>query len=96
MKSRGEVEPEERRYNRAKARRKKIHLREMLGKSRNAVFFRGFVCRLGRKVGSLKRAGAEVADQNRQEKWHAAVARSTFQVRMYKHLAFGALLEVGM
>ena len=56
MKSREEkVESEERRYNCAKVRRKKIHLREMLGKSRNAVFFRGFVCRLVRKVGPLNR-----------------------------------------
>ena len=31
-----------------------------------------------------KAAGAEVAAQSRQEKWHAAVARSTFQVKMYK------------
>ena len=30
---------EERRYNCAKVSRKKIHRREMLGKSRNAVFF---------------------------------------------------------
>ena len=34
-----EVESEERRYNCAKVSRKKIHRREMLGKSRNAVFF---------------------------------------------------------
>ena len=34
-----EAESEERRYNGAKVSRKKIHRREMLGKSRNAVFF---------------------------------------------------------
>ena len=34
-----EVELEKKRYNCAKARRKKIHRREMLGMSRNAVFF---------------------------------------------------------
>ena len=38
-KQRREVESEERRYKCAKVRRKKIHTREMLGKSRNAVFF---------------------------------------------------------
>ena len=38
-KQRREVESEERRYNCAKVSRKKIHRREMLGKSRNAVFF---------------------------------------------------------
>ena len=37
-KQRREVESEERRYNCAKVSRKKIH-GEMLGKSRNAVFF---------------------------------------------------------
>ena len=36
---RREVESEERRYNCAKVSRKKIHRREMLGKSRNVVFF---------------------------------------------------------
>ena len=38
-KQRREVESEERRYNCAKVSRKKIHRCEMLGKSRNAVFF---------------------------------------------------------
>ena len=38
-KQRREVESEERRYNGAKVSRKKMHRREMLGKSRNAVFF---------------------------------------------------------
>ena len=32
-------ESEERRYNGARVSRKKMHRREMLGKSRNAVFF---------------------------------------------------------
>ena len=39
-KRRREVESEERRFNCAKVRRKKIHKREMLGKSRNVMFFR--------------------------------------------------------
>ena len=38
-KSEDEVESEERRCNSAKVRRKKIHPRQMLEKSRNAVFF---------------------------------------------------------
>ena len=38
-KQRREVEQEERRYNYAKVRRKKIQTREMLGRSRIAVFF---------------------------------------------------------
>ena len=56
MKSRwDEVKSEERRCNSAKVRRKKIHPRQMLEASRNAVFFQWFVCRVSRKVGSLKR-----------------------------------------
>ena len=50
-----EVESEERRCNSAKVRRKKIHPRQMLEQSRNAVFFQWFVCRVSRKVGSLNR-----------------------------------------
>ena len=44
-----------RRIRKEKIRRKKIQVREKVGKSRNAVFFRGFVAPEGRKVGSLKR-----------------------------------------
>ena len=39
----------------AKVRRKKIHPRQMLEKSRNAVFLQWFVCQVSRKVGLLKR-----------------------------------------
>ena len=35
--------------------RKKIQVREKVGKSRNTVFFQWFVAPEGRKVGSLKR-----------------------------------------
>ena len=52
---RREVESQERKYSCARVRRKKIHPREMLGKSRTAVFFQRFVVPEGRKVGSLKR-----------------------------------------
>ena len=38
----------------------------------------------GSKSRLAKAAGAEVAAQSKQEKWHAAVARSTFQVKMNK------------
>ena len=48
VKSEDEVESEERRCNSAKVRRK-------IEKSRNAVLFQWFVCRVSRKVGSLKR-----------------------------------------
>ena len=49
------VRSAERRCNSAKVRRKKIHPRQMLEKSRNAVFFQWFVCRVSPKVGLLKR-----------------------------------------
>ena len=49
------VKSAERRCNSAKVRRKKIHPRQMLEKSRNAVFFQWFVSRVSRKVGLLKR-----------------------------------------
>ena len=38
----------------------------------------------GSKSRLAKAAGAEVPGPSRQEKWHAAVARSTFQVKMFK------------
>ena len=44
-----------RRVRREKIRRKKMQVREKVGKSRNNVFFRGFVAPEGWKVGSLKR-----------------------------------------
>ena len=49
------VKSVDRRCNSAKVRRKKIHPRQMLEKSRNAVFFQWSVCRVSRKVGLLKR-----------------------------------------
>ena len=108
MKSRwDEVKSEESKVRRwSRVRRKKMHPRQMLEKSRNAVFFQWFVCRVSRKVGSLKRrvrshvVRGEIKNRTplwREahfevkmlknwhslwswdvEKWHAAVARSTF------------------
>jgi len=42
---------------RDRVRRKKMQVREKVGKSRNAVFSHCFVAPGGRKVGSLKRRG---------------------------------------
>ena len=51
----------------------------------------------GSKSRLAKAAGAEVAVQRRNEKVHAAVARSTFASQnTQKHTMFGALFEVGM
>ena len=47
-----EMEESERRE---RVRRKKMQVREKVGKSRNTVFFQWFVAPQGRKVGSLKR-----------------------------------------
>ena len=68
-----------RRVRREKVRRKKMQVREKVGKSRNTVFFGGFVAPEGWKVGSLKAAGAETSKEMRDEKLHAVVARSTFR-----------------
>ena len=46
---------EVRRVRRDKIRRKKMQMREKVGKSRNTVFLQWFVAPVGRKVGSLKR-----------------------------------------
>ena len=59
-----------------------MQVREKVGKSRNTVFFRGFVAPEGWKVGSLKAAGAETSGEMRDEKLHAVVARSTFGSKM--------------
>ena len=50
-----ESEKRKRRRRRESLRRKKIQVREKVGKSRNTVFFQWFVAPEGRKVGSLKR-----------------------------------------
>ena len=97
MKSRwDEVKSEERRCNCAKVRRKKIHPRQMLEKSRNAVFFQWFVCRVSRKVGSLKR---RVRSHVSEEKWKIARRcgeKHIFKWKCAKHVSFGPLFEVEM
>ena len=60
-----------RRSEMEKVRREKMQVREKVGKSRNTVFFGCFVAPEGRKIGSLKAAGAETSGQMRNEKLHA-------------------------
>ena len=87
MKSRwDEVKSEESKVRRwSRVRRKKMHPRQMLEKSRNAVFFQWFVCRVSRKVGSLKRrvrshvVRGEI--KNRTPLWREA----HFEVKMLKN-----------
>jgi len=63
---------------RERVRRKKMQVREKVENSRFTVFF-PMVCGSGEsKSGLAKAAGAETSGQMRDEKLHAAVARSTF------------------
>ena len=64
-----------------KVRRKKMHVREKVGKSRFTVFFHWFGAPESQKSNLAKAAGAEPAGQMRDEKLHAVVARSTFPSR---------------
>ena len=68
---------EERSSKRESLRRKKIQVREKVGKSRNTVFPMIWGSG-GSKSRRAKVAGAEPAGQMRDEKLHAVVARSTF------------------
>ena len=87
MKSRwDEVKSEERRCNGAKVRRKKIHPRQMLEKSRNAVFFQWFVCRVSRKVGSLKRRARSHVVRGEMKNCTPLWREAHFQVKMHKTL----------
>ena len=67
-----------------KIRRKKVQMREKVGKSRNTVFFQWFVAPEGRKVGPLK--------------WRvrSQLARWEMKNCITKHTSFGPLLEVAM
>ena len=64
---------------REKIRRKKMQVREKVGKSRNAVFFSWFCGSGGLKSRLAKAAGAETSGEMRDEKLHAVVARSRFR-----------------
>ena len=84
IKSEDEVESEERRCNSAKVRRKKIHPRQMLEKSRDAVFFQWFVCRVSRKVGSLKRRVRSHVVRGEIKNSTPLWWEAHFEVKMYK------------
>ena len=84
VKSEDEVESEERRCNSAKVRRKKMHPRQMLEKSRNAVFFQWFVCRLSRIVGSLKRRVRSHVVRGEIKNCTPLWREAHFEVKMYK------------
>ena len=68
----------------SRVRRKKMHARKMLGKSRNAVFFQWFVGLVGRKVGSLKRRVRSHVFRGEMKNCTPLWREAHFQVKMYK------------
>ena len=77
---------EEERISKKSLRRKKIQVREKVGKWRNTVFFQWFVAPEGREVGSLKRRV-----RIHLARWHVKNCtplwrEAHFQVKMYKAL----------
>ena len=78
---------EVRRVRREKIRRKKMQMREKVGKSRFTVF--PMICGSGGSKSRLaKAAGADPAGQMRDEKLHAVVARSTFPSQNVQNTPF--------
>ena len=75
---------EVRRVRREKIRRKKMQVREKLGKSRNTVFFQWFVAPEGRKVGSLKRRVRSQLARWEMKNCTPLWREAHLQVKMYK------------
>ena len=69
---------------REKIRRKKMQMREKVGKSRFTVFFQWFVAPEGRKVGSLKRRVRRQLARWEMKKCTPLWREAHFQVKMYK------------
>ena len=87
-KSRAEAERrerlEERRSEKRGVRRKKMQMREKVGKSRNTVSFQWFVAREGRKVGSLKRRVRSQLARWEMKNCTPLWREAHFEVKMYK------------
>ena len=75
---------EVRRVRRDKIRRKKMQMRERVGKSRNTVFFQWFGAPEGRKVGSLKRRVRSQLARWEMKNCTPLWREAHFQVKMYK------------
>ena len=75
---------EVRRVRREKIRRKKMQMREEVGKSRFTVFFQWFVALEGRKVGSLKRRVRSQLARWEMKNCTPLWREAHFQVKMYK------------
>ena len=87
---------EVRRVRRDKIRRKKMQMREKVGKSRNTLFFQWFVAPEGRKVGSLKRRVRSQLARWEMKNCTPLGAKHISKSKCTKHLSFGPLLEVEM
>ena len=81
--SREEAERRERLEER-RVRRKKMQMREKVGKSRNTVFFQWFGAPEGRKVGSLKRRVRSQLARWEMKNCTPLWREAHFQVKMYK------------
>ena len=75
---------EVRRVRREKIRRKKMQMREKVGKSRFTVFFQWFVAPEGRKVGSLKRRVRSQLARWEMNNCTPLWREAHFEVKMYK------------
>ena len=79
---------EKRKIRREKSRRervrKKMQMREKVGKSRNTVFFQWFVAPEGRKVGSLKRRVRSQLARWEMKNCTPLWREAHFEVKMYK------------
>ena len=67
-----------------KIRRKKMQMREKVGKSRNTVFFQWCGAPEGRKIGSLKRRGRSQLARWEMKNCTPLWRKAHFQVKMYK------------
>ena len=85
-----------RRVRREKIRRKKMQVREKVGKSRNTVFFRGFVAPEGWKVGSLKRRVRRLLGRWEMKSCTPLWREAHLEVKCVKNWGFGPPLEVEM
>ena len=93
--SREEAERRERLEER-RVRRKKMQMREKVGKSRNTVFFQWFGAPEGRKVGSLKRRVRSQLARWEMKNCTRCGAKHISKSKCTKHTRCGPLLAVEM
>ena len=77
-------------------RRKKVQVREKVGKSQNAVFFQWFVAPEGRKAGSLKRRVRGHVVRWEMKSCTPLWRKAHFQFKMHKAHQLRNFFEVGM